>query len=291
MTVPPAPVLPIVLPIVFLHIPKTAGQAVHRGLVDLVGGAAQVSPVRTHTQAPATPQAQMPQGYRLYSGHLDWTSFDHLPEPRFVFTVLRDPRERIASFYFYLQAEARRLRAQDTLTQIEIGKTRALDWSADAFFTGGDAEWQGFVRDHFDNFYCSYFATRQMRGHRLIADLPAADLQARAQAGLHALDAVYATNRLDLLEADLLGRFGRRIQLADRYVNTGPHARSQPRWPKLMALLSPQNRLYLESFAQQDAALLAQFGLDMSPAALSPPQSPANRLYTALRRLLPSRRV
>lgn len=277
-----------VSPIIFLHIPKTAGQAVHRGLVRLVGGADQTSPVRTHTQAAATPQAQMPPGYRLYSGHLDWTSFDHLPAPRFVFTVLRDPRERIASFYFYLQAEARRLRAQGGLTEIEIGKIRALDWTADAFFTGGDADWQSFVHDHFDNFYCSYFATRQMRGHSLIAGLPEAELQARAQAGLQTLDAVYATPRLDLLESDLMQRFGQRIALADRYVNTGPHQRSELRWPKLMALLrQDSSRQQLEAFVRQDAALLERIGLDIS--APPPPPQVAARLKNTLRRLWPAR--
>lgn len=286
MTVLPNP------PIIFLHIPKTAGQAVHRGLVGLVGGRAQVSPVRTHTQAAADPTAQMPPGYRLYSGHLDWTSFDHLPAPRFVFTVLRDPHERIASFYFYLQAEARRLRAAGALTPSDIGKIRALDWTADDFFNAGDANWQGFVRDHFDNFYCSYFATRQMRGHSLIAALPGADLQARALDGLQSLDAVYATTRLERLEADLLQRFGQGITLADRYVNTGPHQRSELRWPKLMALLhQDSSRQRLEAFAQQDAALLARFGLDMAPpAATAFAKAPhRSRLSAALSRLLSSR--
>lgn len=270
--------------IIFLHIPKTAGQAVHRALIQLVGGAAQVSPVRTHTQASATPKAQMPVGYRLYSGHLDWTSFEHLPTPRFVFTVLRDPRERIASFYFYLQAEARRLRAAGVLLETDIGKLRALDWSADDFFMTGDAAWQNFVHDHFDNFYCSYFATRRVRGHNLIAKLPKADLQARALAGLQELDAVYSITQLERLETDLTQRFGQRVHCSNHYVNTGPHERSEPRWPKLMLLLSEEtSRQRLRAFARQDEALLARFGLDISMPDVS------RTGLQPLRRLLPIR--
>ncbi|WP_430450438.1 hypothetical protein [Rhodophyticola sp.] len=63
--------------IVFLHIPKTAGQTIHSELARVVGAKA-VSPVRVHTQA-ARGVAQMPPGYRLYSGHIDWEALDTLP--------------------------------------------------------------------------------------------------------------------------------------------------------------------------------------------------------------------
>ncbi|TNF60308.1 MAG: hypothetical protein EP307_08830, partial [Rhodobacteraceae bacterium] len=179
-------------PVVFLHVPKTAGQTIHSELVRLVGGPAFVSPVRVHTQAAET--AQMPTGYRLYSGHIDWIGLDLLPRHSFVFSVLRDPRERIASFYFYLLREARAMdRATLDLPQ-NLGKRMILDRSADDYFFGGDDDWQRFVLDHYDNFYCSYFATRRMRGHALLDSLSDAEILKRAQGGLDRLTAVYSTD-------------------------------------------------------------------------------------------------
>ena len=86
-------------PIVFLHIPKTAGQTVHHALADMVG-IANVSPVRVNEQA--VDGRIMPSGYLLHSGHIDWTELDLIEGNPFVFTILRDPAERIASLYFYM---------------------------------------------------------------------------------------------------------------------------------------------------------------------------------------------
>ena len=152
-------------PIVFLHIPKTAGQTIHSELARVIG-APHVSPIRVHTQAargPGHAAAQLPPGYRLYSGHLDWTALDSLPEDRFVFSVLRDPWERIASFYFYMLEQAQGLDAATLEDPSRIGFRMILTHSADDYFFGGDVQWQQFILDHYDNFYCSYFATRKMR--------------------------------------------------------------------------------------------------------------------------------
>src|SRR5690606_31646457 len=65
----------VVRPIVFLHIPKTAGQTIHNQLAQMVG-AGSVSPIRVQSQAPKGPQ--MPAGYGLYSGHIDWTELETL---------------------------------------------------------------------------------------------------------------------------------------------------------------------------------------------------------------------
>ena len=242
-------------PVVFLHVPKTAGQTIHSELVRLVGGPAFVSPVRVHTQAAET--AQMPTGYRLYSGHIDWIGLDLLPRHSFVFSVLRDPRERIASFYFYLLREARAMdRATLDLPQ-NLGKRMILDRSADDYFFGGDDDWQRFVRDHYDNFYCSYFATRRMRGHALLDSLSDAEILKRAQGGLDRLTAVYSTDRLSLLEDDLETLFARRPRLTSTYVNAGDHAGGEARWPKLLALLERDaSAARLDGFARLDDPLM-----------------------------------
>lgn len=156
--------------IVFLHIPKTAGQTIHAELGRVVGEAA-VSPVRVHTQA-GPGAAQFPPGYRLYSGHIDWEALETVPEPRFTFTVLRDPLERLASFYFYICREAGKLSPEELSTPARTGMRMALESSPDEYFFGGTPGWRRFVRDHYRLPYCSYLITRKIRGWSAMPDLP-----------------------------------------------------------------------------------------------------------------------
>ncbi|VAW02315.1 Xaa-Pro aminopeptidase [hydrothermal vent metagenome] len=242
--------------IVFLHIPKTAGQTIHHALAAAVGGGEHVSPIRTQEQAAGGPQ--MPAGYRLYSGHIDWVELETLPADRFVFSVLRDPKERIASFYFFLLKEARAMSAEELELPANFGKRQILEMSADEYFFGGDAAWQNFVRDYYDNFYCSYFATRKMRGRRAVSGLPRADLIARARAGAAQLNGIYATTGLARLESDLT-RLGLEISVANIYHNRGDHVGDEPRWPKLLALFERDGSAAgLAQFAEADAEFMRQ---------------------------------
>ena len=248
-------------PIVFLHIPKTAGQTIHNALQSAVG-AANVSPVRTHTQA-KTCAAQMPAGYALYSGHIDWVALQSLPNP-FTFSVLRDPRERIASFYFYLRKEARGL-SVDVLHHPEnLGKKTALTETASAYFFGGDDRWQHFIRDHYDNFYCSYFATRKMRGWSEVSKLPQEDKVARALDNLEQVNRVYSTKHLDQLEHDLSALLKADINVVGTYVNKGSMPQSEPRWPRLLARLdSDKDIARLNRFVDSDRALIDALNLQV----------------------------
>jgi len=240
--------------LVFLHIPKTAGQTVHNALARVVGQR-NVSPVRVHTQAPSA--NQFPPGYGLYSGHLDWTALDGLPRDRFVFSVLREPRERIASFYFYLRKEAAALSEEDLARPENVGKFRALHWTADDYFFGGDPPWQQFVRDHYDNFYCSYLATRKMRGFAEVSGLPEEERIRRAVAGTAALDAVYSTVGLARLEADVARLLGASVSIAGDRVNRGPLDPGLSRWRELVGRLGRDGSAErLEAFATLDDRLL-----------------------------------
>ena len=246
--------------IVFLHIPKTAGQTVHNALVPVVGGQAYVSPIRVHSQAPNGPQ--MPDGYRLYSGHLDWTELEALPDDRFVFTVLRDPRERIASFYMYIIKQAKALSADQLALPNNVGMRRALNGSADEYFMKGNPSWQRFIHDHYNNFYCTYFATRLIRGSSKIEGLSQDDLLARAQAGLTQMDGVYSTTDLGQLEIDVEIRFGKKINVIQTYHNAGSAPRGEQRWPKLLARVEKdETRDQLESFVENDDILMRKIGL------------------------------
>lgn len=248
-------------PIVFLHIPKTAGQTVHAELTRIAGADA-VSPVRVHTQAEAG-TGQFPPGFSVYSGHIDWDALDTLPANRFTFTVLRDPRERIASFYFYLLKEAAAQPPEELEKPHRKGMRRITRESAADYFFGGDGPWQSFVHDHYDNFYTRYFATRTMRGWNRIKTRPDEALLAEAVVGLRAhVDRVYSTLDLGALERDIQAVYGQKISVTDRFVNHGDKPRSEPRWPRLMALLDdPADRARLEGFVTRDLTLLTRLGL------------------------------
>ncbi len=247
-------------PIVFLHIPKTAGQTIHNALVQVVGET-QVSPIRVHTQVPGD-APQMPPGYSLYSGHLDWSELETLPESRFVFSVLRDPCERIASFYFFLMKEAQALSEEDLDLPQHAGKKRLLRCSAEDYFFGGNPGFQRFIHDHYDNFYCSYFATRKMRGYQQMQALSSAEKVAAAQKNLPLFDRIYSTLDLGALERDIADRYGAEISVTETYVNQGMIEPDEARWPKLLDRLgSDAAARRLEDFVTADTDLIEALGL------------------------------
>ncbi|MGV6847912.1 MAG: sulfotransferase family 2 domain-containing protein [Marinibacterium sp.] len=247
-------------PIAFLHIPKTAGQTIHNALAAMVGKD-HVSPVRTHSQA-GKGDPQMPAGYALYSGHIDWTELDSLPGDPFSFTVLRDPRERIASFYFYLLKEAEALSAEALEQKHNLGKKLILTRSAEEYFFGGPDWFDTFIRDHYDNFYTHYLAGRKMRGRKDLAALGATERLARAEANARRITRIYAVSDLPRLEADIAERYGAKISVAGTFVNRGPGPQGQSRWPQLIKRVgSDAGKAALEGFAEMDLELIDTLGL------------------------------
>lgn len=247
-------------PIVFLHIPKTAGQTIHSELTRLVGPD-RVSPVRVHTEAPVG-AAQFPPGHDLYSGHLDWDALEILPDARFVFSVFRDPCERIASFYFYLLKRAQAMSGQELQRPERQGMRRIRSQSADSYFFGGDSAWQRFVHDHYDNVYCSYLATRKMRGWKQVQGLDVAARVTAAKANLPMIDRIYSTRNLGALESDIAARFDGQISVVDKFVNKGGHDDNELRWPKLLERIeSDANLRRLEEFVVADEDLISSLGM------------------------------
>ncbi len=250
--------------IVFLHIPKTAGQTIHSELSRVVGAGA-VSPIRVHTEA-GPGAAQFPPGYRLYSGHIDWEALETVPEPRFVFTVLRDPLERIASFYFYIRRQAEALSPQELAQPARTGMRMALENGPDAYFFGGDMKWRRFVRDHYHSPYCAYLVTRRIRGYSQVANLPRAQLVKQAVAAAQGLDGVYTVDRLEQLERDLETRLGVQVDLTGRFVNADPEGQQTRRWPRLEAMIErDETRHRLQRFALADQMLMYRLGLGPKP--------------------------
>lgn len=244
--------------VVFLHIPKTAGQSIVQELRRVFGGS-NMSPVRTHTQAKK--DAQLPAGYRVYAGHIDWVDLEGLEDKRFSFSVLRNPRERIASFYFYLKREAEMLSAEQLALNENTGKRNILTMSADEYFFGGQRPWQIFIHDHYDNFYTTYFATRRIRGWHLIKDLTPDELMMRAIAGAQSVSGIYGISELDRLETDLSTVLDATLNLQSTRVNTGPPPQSGKRWDDLMGLFDrEESKQRIEDFVVQDEAFMREIG-------------------------------
>ncbi|SIT18039.1 Sulfotransferase family protein [Roseivivax lentus] len=253
-------------PLVFLHIPKTAGQSVHRALGQALGGAlggeAGLSPVRLHSQA-ARGAAQLPPGYRLYSGHIDWEALETLGPRARAFTVLRDPLERIASFYLYLRRKAATLDAATLARPEHTGLARAGHWSAEEYFFGGDPGWRRFVEDHYRAPYCTYLVTRRIRGWDAVATLPRPELIARAADAARGLSGVYDVADPAPLIRDLTRWTGQPVTLPR--INAAPETGA--RWPRLAAELSPASAERLMDWVAPDQALMARLGFGRSVAA------------------------
>ena len=176
--------------------------------------------------------------YRVFSGHLDWSLLDCIAEPRFIFTILREPVDRILSFYFYLRETAKTLPQEELKQPWNTGMRMALTLSSDEYFAPTDPGFRTFINNHYDNFYTYYFAGRTFDARQKIvtnqkrANRTDDDIREMAIANLATLSAVYGLHQLNTLGGDLLSISGSRseVLLADIRVNEGvkvPRSRMQ----------------------------------------------------------------
>lgn len=188
--------------IAFLHIPKTAGQSIHHSLVELFPPNA-VCPARTNEALYKLSVKQL-SNYSLFSGHLDWSMLKLSGRFDLVFTVLRDPVDRILSFYFYLRKEA--IRLSEAGQSIGEGMQAALNLSPKEYFTGASPKLRRFLDNHYNNFYAYYFASGSYAGYSLLSTKfqpGSSKLFDYALMGMNSLDKVYTISTLSLLERDL----------------------------------------------------------------------------------------
>jgi hypothetical protein len=246
--------------LVFLHIPKTAGQTVHAEL-ERVFGKQNVCPVRTHTQNPSTsfPDAER---YALFSGHIDWHDIDTVPAPRVAFSVLRDPAERIASFYFYLRSKAKALSPEQQASPEHRGMMLAMNLSADDYFFNESLPERNFIDDHYDNFYTHYFAARRIRGRSHNRSLRPMQLLERAVVNARSVDLVCNMDQLHLIEKLVADQFGHTIKVTDKYVNRGPLEASKSRFEALLDTFQRKRSISrIRDFCHLDEAFMSELGL------------------------------
>ncbi|MDJ0750990.1 MAG: sulfotransferase family 2 domain-containing protein [Woeseiaceae bacterium] len=205
--------------IIFLHIPKTAGQSVHEYLVRNFP-ADSICPARVNDQLRRLPAGELDR-YRVFSGHFDWSAFDTLTGPKFIFTILRDPLERLLSFYFYLREQAIHFQAIGELDEHKPGIKAAIELSPWEYFVDPQCPLREFIDNHYDNFYSYYFAGRsynsrtQLRPHigpgHLFADM--STVTRLAVANLETLDAVCLIGQWQNINPVLSAAVGRELSL------------------------------------------------------------------------------
>lgn len=148
----------------------------------------------------------------MFAGHLDWEDLDRVEGPSFTFTVLREPRERVLSYYFFMRAEAVRM-AREKPVQVNQVADAALTLSPDDFFcTGGSPSVRLNIDNQLDNHYAHYFARRsaRLRYRSRENTLPDSQLLVMARRNLDRLDGVFQTGRLTPLKWAVITRFGGR---------------------------------------------------------------------------------
>lgn len=149
--------------VVFLHFPKTAGTAITRAIV------------RGNPHVRALPAKDMVEisrfslrelnSYELFAGHFDWSYLDCLEGPRFVFTVLRRPLDRLVSQYYYLRELAESLGNTVTAERhpnvFECRRLPPLE-----YFRHPLVLYRDMILDNFDNMYAHFLFHRGYRGQR-----------------------------------------------------------------------------------------------------------------------------
>lgn len=194
----------------FLHLHKTAGTSV-RSFLERFFRPEEICPAGFRHQFQALSSDQL-ANYRMFAGHLDWEELDQVEGPSFTFTVLREPRERLLSYYFFMRAEAVRMAREKPVQVNEVARA-ALTLSPDDFFcTGGSPSVRRNIDNHLDNHYAHYFARRsarlRYRSHENA--LLDSELVMMARRNLDRLDGVFETGRLRPLKWAIITRFGGR---------------------------------------------------------------------------------
>jgi hypothetical protein len=216
--------------VIFLHVPKTAGQSVHAFLEGFFQPS-EICPARENFQLLPYSVPEL-QKFRLFSGHLDRTLLDVVGTPRFEFTILRQPSERILSFYFFLRHKASKFDRKTLQLPEHQGLRNALKMTPDEYFCDAAGQFRTFIENMYDNFYTYYFAGRTFDARNKLRSvmrrknsaINEVRLVEMAIANLKSLDRVYTTENLEKLEIDikqLLGPGRAGVNLTELRVNAG----------------------------------------------------------------------
>lgn len=189
----------------FVHLPKTAGQSVHQFLVDRFGKD-KICSARVQQQLGDIRVSEL-QNKTVFSGHFDLSLIDILPGRVFSFTVLRDPMDRLLSFYFYLNKKSQDMDEKELSKPEHAGLHAARYLSPDDYFCHAEPAMRAFLDDHYDNFYMYFFAGGSYNSRRQLHTMAKKDVLRRAMKNVLDIDAVYTIDSWENLDHDLSANF------------------------------------------------------------------------------------
>ncbi|PWS39188.1 hypothetical protein DFH01_08110 [Falsiroseomonas bella] len=233
--------------IVFLHIMKTAGNSLRRRLEALVPpGTVRPEQLGRPAQFPVEHFAP----YRLIAGHFSAVDAAHVPGPKRVFTVLREPRERLISLYAYWSRHREEVIAERGLGQQAIARRSTLL----GFLRSKAPELNGTLHNAMTTVLAGDFvyAGGGRYAHRHFPDQPKlsrAELVQRALTNLLSFDYVAFVDRLEEDRPRLMQALG----LPD----PGPLPRENTR-ELVDAMLEPAREVEVTPEAERELARLTE---------------------------------
>lgn len=182
--------------IVFVHIMKTAGNALRRRLEQLVPPG---TVYREQTGRPGQQPVESFEKLRLIAGHMTADDAAHVPGPKKVFTVLREPKDRLVSLYVFWNRHRDGVIEERDLHQQRIARSSTfLEFlrSRDAHLHGSlqNAMTANLAGDWRARANGTGYRHRYLRGMR---PLSPAELLQRAMTNLLAMDYVAFVDRLE----------------------------------------------------------------------------------------------
>jgi hypothetical protein len=193
--------------IVFLHIEKTAGTAIRTAIEPLLGGRRLWDLDRDGRPGNAPPEELAACG--MVAGHFTITDARHVPAPRRIFTVLREPRERLLSLAHYYRRHTEEGVAPRGREVMRIARGCTLE----EFLAHPDPLVRGSVQNVMTCMLAGDYRpvgtdayARPWEGPRAAISGPA--LLARALTNLFALDFIGFVDRLEEDRAALMAAIG-----------------------------------------------------------------------------------
>lgn len=247
--------------IVFLHIPKTAGQSIHRVFEENFKKE-DVAPIRVNHQFRHFSLNEQKR-YSVFSGHLDWDRLDFVKDPKVIFTILRAPKERLASFYLYLKGKAEKASEAEINKPENRGLYLAKNLTIDEYFGEKSLPERNFIDDHYENFYTYYFAgrrydcRREFKSYFSQKDNTFKALIERAIDNIQELDLVGDVSDLKTFSNEFNELTGYNLDFDSKKVNVNDSLQSkETRWDVLMNMpMEDTTRRILNSFVELDEEL------------------------------------
>lgn len=242
----------------FLHIPKTAGQSIHFALLD-VFGEKNICPARTNQQLLKLRISEINR-YQVLSGHFDWSLVDCFrAENEYSFTVIRNPMDRIFSFYFFTKKNSENL---SSLNEADRVLYHCAHNDINSFFIGNGEVYE-FIKDHYDNFYAYYFAGRTYDARRRLrsAKISKNDIIDMAIDNMLMLDDVYTLDNIQKVFSTVYGFSSCQKEIKEYKNNVNKKFPSEDRLQQIKELGANDQLInMLGEFCEMDDIIFKKFG-------------------------------